>query len=138
MKQVSQEDLELDRRVTRTEADIGNNSDKIDSVDRNTKSLQSWFFTGILTIITLFFGLLYFIHNDNQRQSADIRQQFDKVNEQFVEVRAEVVENRQLIELSFGRLDLLQQLQLELNETNKPIDVTPRTPLKREKTVFGQ
>ena len=102
------------------------------------KSLQNWFFTGILTIITLFFGLLYFIHNDNQRQSADIRQQFDKVNEQFVEIRAEVVENRQLIELSFGRLDLLQQLQLELNETNKPIDVTPRTPLEREKTVFGQ
>ena len=128
MKPVSQEDLELDRRVTRTEEGIGHNKDKIDFVDRNTKSSQSWFIVLFASMITLFIGLVvgqfYFIHNiseDNQRQSAEIRQQFGEVNqqfdevnqqfgevkEQFGEVRAEVAENRRLIEENSVRLDSL-------------------------------
>ena len=135
MKPVSQEDLELDRRVTRTEEGIGHNKDKIDFVDRNTKSSQSWFIVLFASMITLFIGLVvgqfYFIHNiseDNQQQSAEIRQQFGEVNqqfgevnqqfgevkeqfgevkEQFGEVRAEVAENRRLIEENSVRLDSL-------------------------------
>ena len=135
MNPVSQEDLELDRRVTRTEEGIGHNKDKIDFVDRNTKSSQSWFIVLFASMITLFIGLVvgqfYFIHNiseDNQQQSAEIRQQFGEVNqqfdevnqqfgevkeqfgevkEQFGEVRAEVAENRRLIEENSVRLDSL-------------------------------
>ena len=135
MKPVSQEDLELDRRVTRTEEGIGHNRDKIDFVDRNTKSSQTWFIVLFASMITLFIGLVvgqfYFIHNiseANQQQSAEIRQQFGEVNqqfgevnqqfgevkeqfgevkEQFGEVRAEVAENRRLIEENSVRLDSL-------------------------------
>ena len=114
MKPVSQEDLELDRRVTRTEEGIGHNRDKIDFVDRNTKSSQTWFIVLFASMITLFIGLVvgqfYFIHNiseANQQQSAEIRQQFGEVNQQFGEVKeqfGEVKEQFGEVKEQFGEV----------------------------------
>ncbi len=143
MKLVSQEDLKLDRRVTRTEEYIRQNRVNIKSVDRTARSLQNWFLIGILTILPLYLTLFYFFFNVNQQQNAEIRQQID-------EVRDEIAENKLSIGINWGRSNSLQQPQLELNETSKPIDVTrdqssplelnetPRSPLKREKTAFWQ
>ncbi len=133
MKPVSQEDLELDRRVTRTEEGIGHNRDKIDFVDRNTKSSQTWFIVLFASMITLFIGLVvgqfYFIHNiseANQQQSAEIRQQFGEVNQQFGEVKeqfGEVKEQFGEVKEQFGEVkEQFGEVRAEVAENRRLIE----------------
>ena len=122
MKQVTHEDLKLDRRVTRTEESLNHNKENIDVVYRYSKFTQAMFFAGYISLVTILIGQFYFIYSiseDNQRQ-------FGEVKHQIVEVRAEVADNRRLIEENSVRLDSLTAqvgtLTSEAKVTNERLD----------------
>ena len=133
MNQLTREDLELDRRVARTEG----------SIDRNNRFMQAMFIAGLFSLGALLVGQFYFIFKFNEeyrrqfieinRQFGEVTRQFDEVTRQFgevkhqiVEVRAEVANNRRLIEENSVRLDSLtaqvSTLTSEAKETNERLD----------------
>ena len=143
MNQVTHEDLNFDRRVTRTEEGIIHNKANIEFVDRNTKFSQALIVAGLFSLGALLVGQFYFIYKFNEehrrqfieinRQFGEVTRQFDEVTRQFgevkhqiVEVRAEVADNRRLIEENSVRLDSLTAqvgtLTSEAKETNERLD----------------
>ena len=129
MNQVTHEDLNFDRRVTRTEEGIIHNKANIEFVDRNTKFSQALIVAGLFSLGALLVGQFYFIYKFNEehrRQFIEINRQFGEVKHQIVEVRAEVANNRRLIEENSVRLDSLtaqvSTLTSEAKETNERLD----------------
>ena len=119
MNQLTREDLELDRRVARTEG----------SIDRNNRFMQAMFIAGLFSLGALLVGQFYFIfkfNEEHRRQFIEINRQFGEVKHQIVEVRAEVADNRRLIEENSVRLDSLtaqvSTLTSEAKETNERLD----------------
>ena len=155
MSQITREDLNLDRRVTRTEEGVVHSKDKIDLVDRNTKGLQAWLIVLYVSLITLLVGQFYFINDikeENQKQTAEFNQRFDGVDRRFdvvdrrfdgvdlqiVEVRAEVADNGRLIEENSVRLDSLSAqvdtLTSEAKETNERLAIVENVLTINHKT----
>ncbi len=128
MKYVTQEDLELDRRVTRLEAVIDHKKEKIDFVDRNTKFPHVWFIVGYTTMVALFVGLfawqVYLFQNlgkENQRHFDEIKQLLVELQPDVADNGRLILENRRLIEGNSVRSD---SMQFKLKETNELLDTT--------------
>ena len=121
MKHVTQEDLDLDRRVTRSEADIGHNKEKIDSVDRSTKFVQAWYIAGYVTMVTLFVGLFVGQYYAVQNLGDENQQQFGEVKQQMVELHTGIDETNKRIDETNKRIDETNE---RIDETNKRIDET--------------
>ena len=128
VKHVTQEDLELDRRVTRIEAVIGHNKEKIDFVDRNTKFPHVWFIVGYITMVALFVGLFVWqvylfqiLGKENQRHFDEIKQLLVELQPDVADNGRLILENRRLIEGNSVRLD---SMQFKLKETNELLDTT--------------
>ena len=132
MKHVTQEDLELDRRVTRLEAVIDHKKEKIDFVDRNTKFPHGRFIALYTATIALGVGLFVWQVNVFQNLGEENPQQFGEVTQQMVELRTVIDETNELLDITnklfYGSNEHIAKTNEHIARTNELLDGSNELP----------